>query len=438
MSITDEGVADEGVADDAAADDGAADDGAAADDLGAERVGRYRRCSTEERRVALEGLAAVAASVHAELLDVAAAGVAEGDPGLEKLIPVDWLAHACGLRRSTAADWLRTARELASLPRLQAGFAAGSLSWDKIRAAARIAEPATDSFVADEAAETSADELAYLAQRARARTRADDASRARLARLTLRTDETNDGMYVRGWLPGDQATRLAQALEREAEQLGPDADGQWAPLPQRQAQVLFQWAENAQVLDRDVDRTRLNVHVDARILTGLEPGNAELDRSVLASLDTVRRLACAAEVIWQIHGEDTVVGIGRMSREVPTWLRRILHWRDQICRFPGCGRPIRHFHHIIHWIMGGHTDSQTLIGLCWSHHHLVHEGGWHIEGNADQQVVFVGPDGQRRTSVPPPMAPQTRRRAKRAAAAARRRARQRQRAASTSGSPPST
>ena len=56
-------------------------------------------------------------------------------------------------------------------------------------------------------------------------------------------------------------------------------------------------------------------------------------------------------------------------------------------------RRIRHLHHMRHWIAGGTTNASNLVGTCWFHHHLLHEGGWNATGNGDDEVVFAGPNG---------------------------------------------
>jgi hypothetical protein len=89
--------------------------------------------------------------------------------------------------------------------------------------------------------------------------------------------------------------------------------------------------------------------------------------------------------------------------------------RDGTCRFPGCGRRIRQRHHIRHWTKQGPTDACNLVGLCWAHHHLVHEGGWTIEGTPDAELTFISPHGRRCTSRPKPLQPQVRTRARQAA-----------------------
>jgi hypothetical protein len=105
------------------------------------------------------------------------------------------------------------------------------------------------------------------------------------------------------------------------------------------------------------------------------------------------------------------VGVGRAQYKTPRWLRRrILHRDDRTCRFPGCGRQIRQVHHIDHWVHGGPTDSWNLCGLCWEHHHLVHEGGWIITGSADGELTFTSPSGRTASERPPPLDREVRRR----------------------------
>jgi hypothetical protein len=61
-------------------------------------------------------------------------------------------------------------------------------------------------------------------------------------------------------------------------------------------------------------------------------------------------------------------------------------------------------------VHGGPTDSWNLCGLCWEHHHLVHEGGWTIQGNADGELVFTSPTGRALSDRPPPLDREVRRR----------------------------
>src|SRR5690606_7577983 len=121
------------------------------------------------------------------------------------------------------------------------------------------------------------------------------------------------------------------------------------------------------------------------------------------------RLLCDAPVECALHdGSGRTVGIGRARRTVPGWLARQVRRRDTTCRFPGCERPIRQIHHIRHWARGGPTDLDNLVGLCWHHHDLVHDGGWRIEGDPEAELTFESPTGRRVGSRPQPLRPEVR------------------------------
>jgi hypothetical protein len=153
------------------------------------------------------------------------------------------------------------------------------------------------------------------------------------------------------------------------------------------------------------------VHVDSEVLDGLEAGNGELADGMQVPLESVNRLLCDAEIEFHVDGPDgQTIGIGRVDRRVPRWLARRIHKRDHCtCRFPGCSRRIRHTHHIAWWRRDhGPTNAGNLVGLCWGHHHLVHEGGWTIDGNADQDLTFRSPYGRELRSRPTPLARGTR------------------------------
>ena len=136
-------------------------------------------------------------------------------------------------------------------------------------------------------------------------------------------------------------------------------------------------------------------------------------RGALVDLARLHRLLCDTPIEFSVDGPDgTCVGIGRKDRNPPRWLRRRISRREGgHCRFPGCGRRIRQIHHVRWWHRdAGPTDSWNLVGFCWAHHHLVHEGGWIVEGNADDELTFTSPWGRTLSSRPPPLLPETKQR----------------------------
>ena len=112
-------------------------------------------------------------------------------------------------------------------------------------------------------------------------------------------------------------------------------------------------------------------------------------------LETARRLACTARV--QVVVEDRggrPVGVGRLSREPPPWLVRLVRYRDRGCTFPGCGtRAFTVVHHIRWWSRGGRTDLENLTLVCLFHHKLVHEYRWGLRRDPDGALAWSRPNG---------------------------------------------
>lgn len=60
-----------------------------------------------------------------------------------------WLSWRCGLGTVAAREHVRVARALRVLPRVRAEFAAGRLSYSKVRAITRIATPELEERLVD-------------------------------------------------------------------------------------------------------------------------------------------------------------------------------------------------------------------------------------------------------------------------------------------------
>jgi hypothetical protein len=368
----------------------------------------YATMSPEARLEALEQLSALLSATHAELLDVTAAAVASGDPALDgAAVPAAWLVGRLGLARRNADEWFRVAMALQALPALRAAYAAGEMSWDQVRPATRFVTPDDDVEQAVRLPGFSAAQIAFLARQSRPLTD-DDAECAFAQRsFSWRRDHRKGGFSYRGFLPFDQGEAVNQALDSIAESWGADpATGCWAPIALRRADALHDLATRELGSASAPDRATVVISADADVIDGVTTGNGFIGDLAICHSGVMRSL-CDARVEVALHGPDgATVGIARASQQVPWWLRRQVVLRDGACRGFGCERKIRQVHHIVHWAKGGETNLDNLIGLCWAHHRLVHEGRWNIQGNPNDEVAFVSPDANRRlNSRPRPLRP---------------------------------
>jgi len=181
-------------------------------------------------------------------------------------------------------------------------------------------------------------------------------------------------------------------------------------MAQQQADALGLIAETALHHGMDPgspgERYQVVVHVDAAVLEDPDAsGQSALEPGAHVSAETSRRLGCDASRVVMRHDPDgRVVEVGALTRTIPAALRRVLHYRDRGCRFPGCGLPFGQGHHIQHWANGGPTTLSNLALLCRRHHRAVHEEGYQVERLPDGELRFRRPDGKLLPDAPSPAA----------------------------------
>src|SRR5437879_3108103 len=179
-------------------------------------------------------------------------------------------------------------------------------------------------------------------------------------------------------------------------------------MAQQQADALGLIAETA--LHHGLDpgapgeRYQVVVHVAAPVLADPEqPGQSVLEGGTHVSAETSQRLACdASRVVMRHDGEGRLLEVGARTRTIPPALRRALDYRDQGCRFPGCGLRFTQGHHLRHWAHGGPTTLSNLTLLCRRHHRAVHEEGYQVARLPDGTLQFRRPNGHPLPEVPPP------------------------------------
>jgi len=132
-----------------------------------------------------------------------------------------WLNWKCGIGLNAAREKVRVARALEALPRVRAAFAAGELSYSKVRAMTRVADADNEDYLLMIARHGTAMHLERLVrgyrrcvERDRAAANAAHAGR----RLYWYSDD--DGMLVvHGRLPAEVGALVVQALEAAQEAL---------------------------------------------------------------------------------------------------------------------------------------------------------------------------------------------------------------------------
>jgi hypothetical protein len=140
------------------------------------------------------------------------------------------------------------------------------------------------------------------------------------------------------------------------------------------------------------------VHIDADTLRhGLhEHSICETDSGINLPVETVRHLACDADIIpIVLNGNSVVLDQGRSKRLATTQQRRAIEAMQTTCSHPDCTVTIDdcRIHHLNPWSQGGATDLCELAPVCEPHHHLIHEGGWTLTITPDRIATWTKPDG---------------------------------------------
>ena len=143
---------------------------------------------------------------------------------------------------------------------------------------------------------------------------------------------------------------------------------------------------------------RIVVHIEFDALTEGQRGNAisETDSGVPLPVETVRRMACDAEIIPVVlDGRGVVLDEGRSKRLATAEQRIAIEAMQSTCSHPDCRVTVDEcrLHHIDVWKRGGRTDLDRMAPVCETHHHLVHEGGWTLQIAADRTATWIRPDG---------------------------------------------
>lgn len=341
-----------------------------------------------------------------------------------------WLSWRCGMRLGAARERVRVARSLQRLPVVHAAFAAGELSYCKVRALTRVATPATEQQLVELATVATGAQLERIV-RSWHSVLATEYSAARVVRRGVSRRYDVDGSVVLTVrLPPEEAAVVEAAIAAArawADGAAPDADGVDAaaegvsaetPEEARLAQAVGEGdaasraSADAVVLLAEhflaappgaepalkPETTRVLVHVDLdAVRQAPTAGGAHIDGGAALAPVTVERLLCEAAAQLVVRGRSgEVLDLGRTARHATPRQRLALLVRDGGCRFPGCTRRSRLIpHHVAFWSHGGRTDLDNLVLVCQAHHRAVHELGYRVAAGDAGRFTFLTPDGRR-------------------------------------------
>lgn len=352
--------------------------------------------------------------------------------------PSQWLSWKCGVAPSTAREHVRVALRLRECPHVRDRFAAGRLSYSKVRAITRVCDPEVEATLlafADAAPAAQLERIVADTIRVRDLERSDVEAERR--RVGVRTRHRPDGMVeVVLCVRPDEAAVVRARVDRLVEldrQADDDDDVERRPTSGEREVRSVLGALDAAVAAGPTDtsgedRHLVVVHAPVDALAEVvdehshaPPSDAQalprkrprLDRRVVLARDgrgrarpmrvsTLRRLACDSRVDLCVDRDGSPHDLGRARREPSAALRRQLLARDRGCRFPRCGSRRRlHAHHCVHWEDGGPTDLDNLIMLCDLHHRFTHEHGWEVRHEPDRPGGFAF--DRPGDSAPPPI-----------------------------------
>jgi hypothetical protein len=361
-----------------------------------------------------------------------------------------WLSWRAGMNLRTAVEHLRVAHALQKLPKISEAFAAGRVSYSKVRAITRIAgsDTATLTLLAAEIAagesawrgtavadpETAERVLLNLALSGtashvetvvRAVRRRHTPPEDTAARRSLSWNWDEDGsLVVRGRFTPDAGAALIAAIEALLPAPTPTAHPVPAPPDDLDERALEQEPGPAadRVAARRADALLTLINRDTGGEDGglvVERGNAQVILHLDATTGTARlqdgpeipkataeRLACDARVQALLNDrKNNRLYLGRNRRlATPAQIAALTVRDGDGCQFPGCTHTRHlHAHHVAHWLYGGRTDVDNLVLVCSFHHQLIHDHGYLIRWLAGRWA-FSRPDG---SPIPTVWAPLT-------------------------------
>ena len=337
-------------------------------------------------------------------------------PGLHSC--AHWLSWKCGLSLHTGREYVRVAKALRPLPKMQHAFEQGRLSYSKVRALTRVATPANEAQMVRMGREAPAAQIDRLVAGLHTASDKEIARRKSPDRFQIRWhwDPDTGDFVVKGRLPAQDGARLIAAItaaERERTRTGPKLAGPEKAVPEEPVTQ----ANAAKKPPGDIGPGLLTM-ADLAAAAVANPATGASSAAEVVFFhehDTVRipggpalpendaeEVLCNARLRLAKTKKGCVLNLSRRTRVTSAKQILALNYRDGCCRTPGCGRTrFLHAHHVQFWGRGGKTNLDNLIMLCGTCHRALHRDQFTITALGDQQFEFRTPDGDVLPPAPP-------------------------------------
>lgn len=216
--------------------------------------------------------------------------------------------------------------------------------------------------------------------------------------------------YLTGQLPVVQGVAVFAALTREADTRR--AQGDERSRGQVMADTLVERVTGQATADQVpveveivmTDTALLAADAAPAHVTGYGPVPAAFVRAHLAGLSDETRVWVRRMYTSPTTGQ--LAAMDSTRRLFDGNLARFLTVRDQVCRTPWCGAPLRHHDHVVPVAEGGTTSAGNGQGLCEACNYAKEAVGWRSRpgpSGSGEVVEITTPTGHTYRSSPPPL-----------------------------------
>ena len=284
-----------------------------------------------------------------------------------------WMAWKCGLSLPAGIERVRVAHALAALPVVEAAFAAGRLSYSKVRAITRVATGFDEVAWVAIAEHATAAQIDRLASAFRKATRQEALDQIAATGMWWATQDDGSVEFTLR-LPPDAAMAVINGIDAEIE--------------------LVKGATRSVVAAEAATRLLSGAAtVNAEVMVHLHDDHAHVEGGGSIHPDLADYLACEGAVTTVIDTPDGPVIKDKQA--APTTRQRTwLATRHRQCQLPGCHHDGRfHVHHVVERRHGGRTRLPNLIRVCAFHHRMIHLHRLILVLHPDRRLEVFRADG---------------------------------------------